>query len=265
MKSAAHFRLLKHYVALTIAASCALSALAQDTNALAPVITPYSEIVSNLPGKGPAQKGAWFDKIWKERRANFASHRETDRGAVVFFGDSITQGLGTPIRLFPGLKTANRGIGGDTTRGLLYRMQEDVLDLHPVAIVLLIGTNDLDIGADPEDAAANIRDILAAIKKSNSKTPVIVCQVMPSSATKHRPADKIKKLNALVDEAISGDPQFIRCDTWSIYADENGDAKKEEFPDLLHPNTAGYAKWKAALDPIFAKLNFIPAESKPAN
>ena len=29
-------------------------------------------------------------------------------------------------------------------------------------------------------------------------------------------------------------------------ANEHGDAKKEEFPDLLHPNKAGYAKWSAA-------------------
>ena len=29
----------------------------------------------------------------------------------------------------------------------------------------------------------------------------------------------------------------------------NGDAKKEEFPDLLHPNAAGYKKWADALRP----------------
>jgi len=38
------------------------------------------------------------------------------------------------------MKTANRGISGDVTRGVLYRMKEDVLDLNPKAVVLLIGT-----------------------------------------------------------------------------------------------------------------------------
>ena len=38
-------------------------------------------------------------------------------------------------------------------------------------------------------------------------------------------------------------------DTWTLFADADGDAKKEEFPDLLHPNAVGYAKWKLALRP----------------
>jgi lysophospholipase L1-like esterase len=45
---------------------------------------------------------------------------------------------------FPGLKVANRGISGDTTRGVLIRMQGDVLALNPKGVVILIGTNDLE-------------------------------------------------------------------------------------------------------------------------
>jgi lysophospholipase L1-like esterase len=44
-------------------------------------------------------------------------------------------------------------------------------------------------------------------------------------------------------------------DTYSIYADDQGGAKKEEFPDLLHPNAAGYAKWTQALEGIFQTLS----------
>jgi lysophospholipase L1-like esterase len=58
-----------------------------------------------------------------------------------------------------------------------------------------------------------------------------------------------------VDEVVRADSQFIRCDTWSIFADEGGNAKKEEFPDLLHPNSRGYTKWTSALKPIFASLD----------
>src|SRR5690606_20334487 len=35
-------------------------------------------------------------------------------------------------------------------------------------------------------------------------------------------------------------------------ADAKGDALADEFPDLLHPNEAGYAKWAAGLRPIFS-------------
>ena len=78
--------------------------------------------------------------------------------------------------------------------------------------------------------------------------------MMPSSATKNRPADKIKQINALVDDIVSADPLCTRCDTWTIFANDQGDAKVEEFPDLLHPNAAGYAKFAQALRPIFAQL-----------
>jgi lysophospholipase L1-like esterase len=85
---------------------------------------------------------------------------------------------------------------------------------------------------------------------------------MPSSTKQYRPADKIEQLNALVDEIVKANPQCIRCDTWSIYAGPDGDCQKDEFPDLLHPNAIGYAKWTDALKPIFAKLN-LGAEKKP--
>jgi hypothetical protein len=93
--------------------------------------------------------------------------------------------------------------------------------------------------------------------------PVILCQVFPSSASKKRPADKIKKLNQLSAEIVKGDVQITFMETWLLFADAQGDAKKEEFPDLLHPNKAGYAKWAAAIRPVLATLGFI--ETEPDN
>jgi hypothetical protein len=53
---------------------------------------------------------------------------------------------------------------------------------------------------------------------------------------------------------VKNDPQVIPLDTWLLFADANGDAPSSEFPDLLHPNEVGYAKWAAALRPVFATL-----------
>ena len=120
-----------------------------------------------------------------------ASEREQDRGAVVFLGDSITQGWGGGLgAAFPGVKVANRGISGDTTRGVLIRLQEDVLALDPAAVVLLIGTNDLEEGATPEVIAGNLKLILAALEKHDPKLRIVLCLVFPSSATKKRPAEQ---------------------------------------------------------------------------
>lgn len=214
-----------------------------------------------LPGAGPIRRYDWFKQHWLKQRMAWALRKDADKGALVFLGDSITEGWGDKLApAFVGVKVANRGISGDTTRGVLIRLKEDVLALQPSGVVLLIGTNDLEENAEPETIAANLKLILAELKKFNAKMPVVLCQVFPSSATKKRPADKIKKVNQLYAAAVKGDAQVTFIETWTLFADTQGDAKKEEFPDLLHPNKAGYAKWAAALRPILATLDFMEKE-----
>lgn len=220
------------------------------------------ETDEGLPGAGPLRRYDWFRKVWIERHTVWAAQGEQERNAVVFLGDSITQGWSDDFGgRFPGLKAANRGISGDTTRGVLYRLDHDVLSLKPRAVVLLIGTNDLEEGADPETIAANLKLILAKFKAHDPKMPVVLCQVFPSSETKKRPADKIKQVNQLYAAAVNGDTQVTLLDTWTLFANAQGDAKPEEFPDLLHLNPAAYAKWQAALRPIFATLGFWETEN----
>jgi lysophospholipase L1-like esterase len=233
----------------------AFVARAQEPGAPAAQSTPAFLFPTNqdlLPGKGPVQKWKDFPKRWSERRSVFWAERDQDRGAVVFLGDSITQGWKNLAADFPDLKVANRGISGDITRGVLFRLKEDVLDLHPSAVVLLIGINDINNGGEPEQIAANIAMILQELEESDSRLPIILCKVMPS---KRPVAFKIRELNALLDEAVRTDSRVIPCDTWSLYAANDGTCYHGEFPDMLHPNNVGYAQWAAALRPIFAGLN----------
>jgi len=220
------------------------------------------ETDEGLPGDGPIRRYGWFKNLWERKRSGWAKKVEQDQGALVFLGDSITQGWGDNMgNSFPGLKVANRGISGDTTRGVLIRMQGDVLALNPKGVVILIGTNDLEEKASPEVIAGNLKLIIAKLKKHNSKMPIILCNTFPSSASKRRPSEQIKKINQLYFAAVKGDPQVTVLDTWLLFADDKGDAKKPEFPDLLHPNKLGYAKWASALRPLLATHGFI--ETKP--
>ncbi|MDZ4689062.1 MAG: GDSL-type esterase/lipase family protein [Planctomycetaceae bacterium] len=231
-------------------------AVAQDAAATKSVELPASD--DGLPGAGPIRRYDWFRDLWTQRRSAWQKRVQQDQKTLVLLGDSITQGWEADFTAsFPGVKVANRGISGDTTRGMLLRLKEDVLSLNPKGIVLLMGTNDLEERAEPETIAGNFKLIVAAIKEHNPKVPIIVCQVMPSSETKQRPADKIKKINELYAAAVKGDPQITLVETWTLFANEQGDAKAEEFPDLLHPNKAGYAKWAAAIRPILATLEFV--------
>jgi lysophospholipase L1-like esterase len=211
-----------------------------------------------LPGAGPIRRVDWFRGFWRNRRGTFAERADRDREAVVFFGDSITEYWGDDFRGdFGSLKVANRGISGDTTRGLLVRLDDDVLALAPRGVVLLAGSNDVELGAAPQTIADNIKLIMERLKRHNPKMPIVLCQVMPSAGSRERPADKVKELNRLLADAAKGNEQVTVLDTFALFANPQGEANREEFPDLLHPNRAGYTKWKAGLWPILATLGFV--------
>ena len=241
-----------------------LSALAADPTHYA---LPAPEAEAKLPGEGALRRYDGYVKRWNTIRPQWATEAAKDQGAVVFFGDSITQGWGTDFRKsFDGMKLANRGIGGDTTRGMLLRLQEDVLSLRPKAVVLLMGTNDIEVEVPADAIGRNFRKIVAALKAHDPKMPVIVCRIFPSSATKKRPKETILAVNELFAAAVKGDPQFTVLDTYSLFADAEGDALPALFPDLLHLNAAGYAKWASALRPLFATLGHLdtqPDDFKP--
>ena len=119
-----------------------------------------------LPGAGPIRRYDWFKNLWTQKRTAWAGRVEQDQKSLVFLGDSITQGWGDDMGgSFPGVKVANRGISGDTTRGMLIRLKDDVLALNPTGIVMLMGTNDLEENAEPEVVAANFKLIIAELKK----------------------------------------------------------------------------------------------------
>ena len=219
---------------------------------------------AGLPGAGALRRADWFRQLWSSRRLEFAQAVDRDQGALVFLGDSITQGWGDSLAgHFAGLKVANRGISGDTSRGVLLRVENDVLSLHPSGVVLLIGTNDLEDGIDPEVVAANLKLILAALHRHDPNLPVVLCAVLPSAEEKKRPADRIKLLNHLYKAAIKDEPQVTLLDTWKLFANAKGDADPAEFPDLLHPNAAGYIRLAAALRPVLSTLGL--RETAPDN
>lgn len=254
------FRCLFAISILSTAIACHAPCQENATPPPSPLEIPATD--DGLPGAGPIRRQFdWFRKLWLQQRSKWAGRTTQDQNAVVFLGDSITQGWGDDMGgNFAGLKVANRGISGDTTRGMLVRLQGDVLALNPKAVVMLMGTNDLEEQAEPTVVAENVKLIIAALKQHNAAMPIILCNVFPSSATKKRPADKIKKLNELCAAAVKGDPQVTVLDTWKLFANDLGDAKPEEFPDVLHPNQLGYGKWAASLRPVLATLGFWETE-----
>ena len=219
---------------------------------------PSVEAEKNLPGEGALRRYSGYVKNWPKLRSKWAARKQQDQDAVVFLGDSITQGWGDKFRgHFEGMKLANRGISGDTTRGMLIRLQEDVIALNPSAVVILMGTNDIGAQVPPEPIARNFEKILAALKAHNPAMPIVLCRMFPSSEAKKRPSETIQKVNQLFGDIVRNDSQITVIDTFKLFDDGTGNANPKYCPDLLHLNSEGYAKWAGALQPIFATLGFI--------
>ena len=81
--------------------------------------------------------------------AKFYRYEEANKSlkqapAVVFMGNSITDTWAkTRPEFFTSHNYAGRGISGQTSSHMLVRFQEDVIALHPKAVVILAGINDL--------------------------------------------------------------------------------------------------------------------------
>jgi hypothetical protein len=183
---------IRALLAALVLTGSGITPLAQDRSVQGAARFQIPATDVGLPGEGPIRRYDWFRQLWQTRRSQWANRVEQDRHAVVLLGDSITQGWGEDFSAwFPGMKIANRGISGDTSRGVLIRLEEDVLALAPRAVVLLIGTNDLEEKAAPETVAANLRLILAELSRHDAGMPIVLCQVFPSSESKSRPAEHL--------------------------------------------------------------------------
>ena len=224
--------------------------------------TPYPENDKNWPGRGVIRKFDWM----VDNRAYYWTQREKDQGAVVFVGDTLTGNWKDLAKAFPNLKVAKRGIGGDTSRGLLFRFQEDVLDLHPRALVILIGTNDLTAFGKAADALANISDMLDMANRQDPKLPVVLCTLPPSASPKSpvRPWER-RAFNEGIVKLAAAKPNITLCDLFQVLAGPDDSPIAEYFMvDRLHLAGPGYARWGSTLKGIFAMLKLEQPTTEPA-
>jgi len=236
------------------AAVAAASTAAVATTPAASI--PFWPADGKFPGRGETSGWKDFPKHNAQRRALFAAHAAEEHDGLVFVGDSITEGWHTQAQDFAdlGVKIVNRGIGGDTTPNLLYRLQDDVLALQPRALVILIGTNDLGQHTPPADIAANLAELHTRIRAAYPQIPIAWCLVMPRGDGDFTP--QIHELNDRIRQLVANDPLITVCDTYTPLAGTDGKDNPADFlPDNLHLNANGYAVWRKALHPIVASWN----------
>lgn len=214
--------------------------------------TPYPPDKDNSAwaGQGPIRVHPWM----KDNRAWFWTQRAKDRGAVVFVGSSLMGNWKTLPAAFPGLKVANRGIGGDVSRGLLFRFKEDVLDLDPRAIVISIGSNDLSAHGDPASIAGNIGAIIDLARAHNPSMPVLVCQIPPRDDPNAplKPGARDDLNQRII--ALGAAKKIVVVDFAPALARPDGTLVTELYAkDRIHLTAAGYEKLAAILRPALEK------------
>ena len=179
------------------------------------------------------------------------------KGDIVFLGNSITaEGKNWNARL-NNSKVRNRGIGGDTTDGVLARLGE-IIDSEPSAVFLLIGINDLYNNTIEKPSvsyiANNIIDIAKKIKSSSSNTKVYIQTLLPISKQKSFKYydlynQNIKKINKII---IENQQQglYTVIDLHSLFVDNKGQLINDLTYDGLHLNERGYVIWSNFIKPI---------------
>jgi lysophospholipase L1-like esterase len=171
-----------------------------------------------------------------------------DAQRVVFFGDSITDAWGrseTTGVFFPGKPYVNRGISGQTTPQMLVRFQQDVVQLHPAAVVILAGTNDIagNTGPSTQQMIEDNYTSMAEIAKQNG-IKVVFASITPAFAYPWKPGiqpvERIRELNKWLQDFCSRNG-CVYLDYYSSMVDANGAMLPGLSSDGVHPTAKGYS------------------------
>lgn len=212
--------------------------------------TPYPDPAQAQawPGEGAIRLFGWMS----QDRARFWNERDRKQGAVVLAGDSLFGGWKTAERDLAPLRVANRAIGGDTSRGLLFRFQEDVLALKPSRVVLLIGGNDLSALQDTGQTARNIERMLDAIAAVDPATPVVLCTLTPRDHPEApvKPSE-LAGLNDKIRRIAAARRNVTLVDLYPSFATASSQPDPAYFgKDRLHLSARGYERLNEVLRPV---------------
>lgn len=190
---------------------------------------------------------------------NIATNEDFD---ILFLGDSITDlinvdddGNGNPggkaafAKYFSGVKIANFGISGDTTQGVLWRLQNGEGKGHkPKAVMLMIGTNNTGNSSGAE-IAEGIGAIILELRKDFPDAKIMLLAIFPRGTGRNDSnRRKCEEANKIIARLNDGKHVFF-TDINAKFLNPDGSLIGFRTTDHLHPTDQGFEIWAAAVAP----------------
>ena len=165
------------------------------------------------------------------------------KGAIIFLGDSITEGAHWN-ELFENDEILNRGIGGDTSAGVLKRMDE-IIRHQPSKLFICIGTNDIAYSIKIADILSNYRLIIDAVRKKSPQTIMYIQAVLPVGkyVILGHNNESVLTLNDELKKMCT-EQNITYIDLHKTFINKEGCLKEEYTNDKLHLLGNAYLIWK---------------------
>ena len=203
-----------------------------------------------------SQEQPEFSTYYYQKKSLFEILPDT-KNEIIFLGNSITDGCEWS-ELFKNPNIKNRGISGDITDGVLFRLDE-VVRSNPAKIFIMIGVNDLALNKSPEYILTNYSKILVAIKEKSPKTHVYVQSILPVNDELGMFGDHTNKSKEIIQVnqgliSMARNFDYIYIDLTEVFSDNNGKLRKELTNDGLHLTVKGYLAWKDEIKKYLSKM-----------
>jgi hypothetical protein len=161
---------------------------------------------------------------------------------IVMIGDSLTDGAEWR-ELFPNISIVNRGIGGDTTKGVLNRM-ESIFSTNAKKAFIMIGLVDLVRNISADETFNNYKKIVSQLRQHGIR-PYIQSVLLLGDKFAHR-NKHIVKLNLKLRE-LSEEENIVFIDLNKVLS-ENGKLRESFLSeDDIHLTGEGYSVWKNSI------------------
>ncbi|WP_318780377.1 SGNH/GDSL hydrolase family protein [Atlanticothrix silvestris] len=227
-----------------------LTAFSNNTASLAQI----SQSQAVAPELGPRHKLSyqqWVDILQQEAKVAAQSHPQH---LSILAGDSLS--LWFPTELLPEDRNwLNQAISGEISDGLLKRL--GLFDsTQPEVIFVMIGINDLIRGISDEVILDNQRQIMNYLRRMHPKTQIVIQSILPHGGEEATWEGR-EKLQAISNSRIRQLNQQLQgiaarrgvkyLDLYPLFANQQGNLRREFTTDGLHLSPAGYIVWRTVL------------------